>query len=238
MEALTGRLLRHWFYGTFYSWLLCSCESLLTLGEGAARHLAEALNLKGKGVKVIPFGVDMEFWRPADANAPIGDYILSVGSDSARDYDTLARAIGDRKLKIVTRLPVNIIDQSARIEVQSDISDVELRALYQGARFVVTPLHDVTQPSGQSATLQAMACGKAIIITRTRGLWEPQYIKHLESAYLVDSGNADSLTRAIRDLDENPSLVEKLSRASLSLVKSRYNSIQFGNSIQTILHTI
>lgn len=238
VESLEGKPLLHRFYKTIYSWLLRSCETLATLGEGAARHLSNTLDLRGKEVRAVPFGVDMEFWRPADANAPIGDYILSVGSDSARDYDTLVRAIGDRKLKIVTRLPVNIIDPSARIEVRSDYSDVELRALYQGARFMVTPLKDATQPSGQSATLQAMACGKAVIITCTRGLWEPQYIKHLESAYLVDAGDADSLTRAIRGLDENPALVEKLGRASLSLVKSRYNSIRFGNFIQAIIHTI
>ena len=236
VEALSRKPFLHHFYKTFYSWLLRSCENLLTLGEGAARHLLITLDLKGKEVKAVPFGVDMEFWRPADANAPVGDYILSVGSDSARDYETLVRAIGNRKLKIVTRLPVNITDPSARIEVRSDYSDVELRALFQGARFLVTPLKDVTQPSGQSATLQAMACGKAIIITCTRGLWEPQYIKHLESAYLVAPGDTQSLACAINDLEEDPKLLNTISKNSLNLIRSRYNSEHFSKLLFNIVN--
>lgn len=235
VELLVHRPLLHRLYKAFYSWLLLSCQSLLTLGTGAAEHLMMTLNLRGKQVQVLPFGVDKEFWRPADPGTPVGDYILSVGSDPARDYDTLIQAIGDRKLKIVTRLPVNIPDRFKQIEVQTDISDIELRALYQGARFVVTPLKDVTQPSGQSATLQAMACGKAVIVTRTRGLWEPHIIKHFESVYLVPPGDAKSLDQAIQELDESPALVEKLSRAALSLVRNRYNSIRFGSSLQAII---
>jgi glycosyltransferase involved in cell wall biosynthesis len=227
IETLAGRSYLYRSYKVFYSWLLRSCTTLFTLGKGAAHHLTETLDLRGKEVKVIPFGVDMEFWRPADLGSPMGDYILSVGSDPARDYDILLRAIGKRALKIITHLPIHITDPSKRIEVQSNISDLDLRTLYQGARFVITPLRDVTQPSGQSATLQAMACGKAVILTRTRGLWEPDRIRHLESAYLVAPGDLHSLEQAITELDEDSELVDKIRNKSLDLIQTRYNSKHF-----------
>ena len=37
-----------------------------------------------------------------------------------------------------------------------------------------TLLKNVFQPSGYSVTLQAMACGKPVILTKTRGLWAPE----------------------------------------------------------------
>ncbi|HLO13723.1 MAG TPA: glycosyltransferase family 4 protein [Anaerolineales bacterium] len=235
VEALSRRLWLQHFYKTFYSWLLRACESLFTLGEGAAQHLVRIMDLRGKEVKVIPFGVDIEFWHPADPGAPVGDYILSVGSDPARDYDRLLQAIGDRKLKIVTRLPLEIADPFKQVEIQSNISDIELRALYQGAQFVVIPLKDVAQPSGQSVALQSMACGKAVILTSTHGLWEPEIIKHLDVVYLVRPNDAQSLAQAIEDLATNSTLVEKLACNSLALVRQRYNSTEFGKYIQANL---
>jgi glycosyltransferase involved in cell wall biosynthesis len=235
VEALAGKPYLHRPYRAFYSWLLRSCKTLFTLGEGAARHLMETLDLRGKEVNAIPFGVDMEFWHPADPDAAIKDYILSVGSDPARDYDTLLHAIGDKKLKIVTRLAIDVTNPSKGIEVQSDISDVELRALYQGARFVVTPLKNVTQPSGQSVTLQAMACGKAVILTRTRGLWEPDRIRHLESVYLVAPGDVQSIKHAIKELEENPELVDRIRIKAMNLIQSRYNSKHFSKLLIDIL---
>jgi glycosyltransferase involved in cell wall biosynthesis len=235
VEALRGKSWLYQPYRVFYSWLLRACQGLYTLGKGAAQHLNETLDLRGRRVEVIPFGVDMEFWHSAHTDMPAGDYILSVGNDPARDYEVLVKAIGSRKLKIVTQLPVNITDSSKAIEICSDISDVELRALYQGARFVVTPLQDVTQPSGQSATLQAMACGKAVILTRTRGLWEPEYFKHAESVFLVEPGNSHHLTQALDELDENDELKESIARNALSLICSRYNSKRFARMLSEMI---
>ncbi len=44
-----------------------------------------------------------------------------------------------------------------------------LRALYATARFVVVPLRDVDNQAGVTVILEAMAMGKAVIVTATRG---------------------------------------------------------------------
>jgi hypothetical protein len=60
------------------------------------------------------------------------------------------------------------------------ISDVDLRRMYNAARAVVVPLKDVHQPSGQSVTLQAMSCGRPVVLTKTRGLWAPAFHRQRE----------------------------------------------------------
>ena len=56
---------------------------------------------------------------------------------------------------------------------------MKIRELYQDA-FAIIPLKDVFQPSGYSVTLQAMACGKPVVLTKTKGLWAPKYLKTLK----------------------------------------------------------
>ena len=62
------------------------------------------------------------------------------------------------------------------------------------------PVLDVPQPSGQSATLQAMACARPVVLTRTRGLWSPEAMRDGENVLLTGPGDAEELARAIRSL--------------------------------------
>ena len=83
---------------------------------------------------------------------------------------------------IVTKLKTNL--QNDNFEVVSasknkpSFSDAELRTLYNNSKVVVVPLKQTYQPSGQSAVLQAMACGKAVILTETFGTWDINFFKH------------------------------------------------------------
>ena len=108
--------------------------------------------------------------------------------------------------------------------MSSNHSFAQLRGLYRAARFVVIPLQDVDQPSGQSAALQAMACGKAVILTRTRGLWEAAYMRHMETCYLVDPGDVDNLRNGIEYLWTNPREAERIGLNGRRLVEHRYNA--------------
>ena len=63
------------------------------------------------------------------------------------------------------------------------ISQMKIRELYQDAFAIIIPLKDVFQPSGYSVTLQAMACGKPVVLTKTKGLWAQKYLKTLKIVY-------------------------------------------------------
>jgi glycosyltransferase involved in cell wall biosynthesis len=49
------------------------------------------------------------------------------------------------------------------------LSQLGLRDLYSQSRFVVVPLHEVDFDAGVTTLTEAMAMGKAVIVTRTRG---------------------------------------------------------------------
>jgi glycosyltransferase involved in cell wall biosynthesis len=228
-----------WQYGA----LLSSCEKILVLGEGAREPLLKLFGLQEERVDVVPFGVDVRFWGHQDS-APgrdfggQGPYVLSVGSDLARDYETLLKARGDTALKIVTRLPLPAALLGQKIQLSSEHSDEDLRNLYLNSLFVVIPLHDVAQPSGQSATLQAMACGKAVILTRTRGLWEPEVMRHMHNCYLVEPGSVADMARAIVWLKDHPAEAAAIGQRARKTVEEQYTSKHLAAALERHLEAI
>ena len=85
---------------------------------------------------------------------------------------------------------------------KSGLTDLEVRTLYQDAFSVIIPLKNVFQPSGYSVTLQALACGKPVILTLTKGLWAPRLFKSLENCILVKPSNVEEIENAIRLLEK------------------------------------
>ena len=214
-----------------YSLFLQSIERVIVLGDGAAVPVVQELDIRSDRVFVLQFGVDDQFWIPVPGKQH-DNYILSVGTDAARDYPTLLNAIDDQLVRIISRqrIPDDLL--APNVQVSSKHSFLELRNIYCGARFVVIPLHDVDQPSGQSVALQAMACGRAVIITRTQGLWEPQYMRHKETCYLVNPGDVQNLRETIHHLCANPDEVQEVGANARRLVERRYNARILAGDLQ------
>ena len=172
-------------------------EGMLALDDGLERR-----------VHVVPFGVDAEYWTPGDAQGR--REVLAIGNDGHRDWPTLVRAAETiaAPVRILTRhprpdrLPANVTWEPADW-YQALLSDDDVRQLYRQAAVVVVPVKDVPQPSGQSVTLQAMACGRPVVLSRTRGLWAPETLRDGENVVLAPPGNAAELARSVRGvLDE------------------------------------
>ena len=170
-------------------------------GEGELEPALEMFGVPKDRIEVNQFGVDTDFWVPTDEEE---EYMLSVGNDLRRDYDLLlmtARASG-KKMVIVTKrdlggeLPPNVRLIRGGWHEHA-VTDAELRTLYQRARLVVIPLRDSPQPSGQSVCLQAMACGKPVVLTHTRGLWSPATMVDGENVLFVPPGDREALGGAI-----------------------------------------
>ena len=183
------------------------------------------------------FGVDANFWRPKPAAA--GDYAFAIGS-AFRDYETLFAAWRgrDSKLKIVSANLKAEAETSDNIEVMSGIwhssalSDCDILELFQGARYVITPLRDTSRPAGQSATLQAMACGKAIIVSQISGLWDPQTMTHLENCYLVAPGDVAALRAAIEYFESRPDEVARIGANARTTVERYYTTAIFTHQLE------
>ncbi len=183
-----------------------------------------------------PQPVDDLFWRPEDL--PAQNRICSVGWE-ARDYGTLLNAVApvDADVDLVAGSIVwsalggpgkpdgpggahlNIL--SPRVRLCQNLSWHELRALYARARFVVLPLQDVEYNAGITAMVEAMAMGKAVIVTRTRGL-DGVITDGVHGIY-VQPGDPAALRRAIEFLLNNPDEALRMGRAGRALVEERHS---------------
>lgn len=177
--------------------------------------LSKTLNVPHERLIINQFGVDLNFWTPG--NDPEGDYVLSVGNDSRRDYDLLAKVASkiNYPFIIVTKLPIketippNMKIISGKWDL-AELSDGELRDLYRRAKCVVIPLKESLQAAGQSVCLQAMACGKPVILTRTRGIWSRSMMRDGENIIIVMPGDEDALGQKIKHIMSNPSERERI----------------------------
>ncbi len=203
----------------------------LELLRALDRRLAPRLHVLG-------FGVDASFWTPAQAAGDDG--VLAVGNDSARDWATLVRAAETvpAPVRVLTRheppalLPANVhwreADWHRRV-----VSDAEMRGLYRRAAVVAVPLRDVAQPSGQSVTLQAMACGCAVVLTRTRGLWDAG-IADAGAVALVPPGDAAALAGEVRALLADPERRAALGERARSYVTVRASVAGFAERLESL----
>jgi glycosyltransferase involved in cell wall biosynthesis len=144
-----------------------------------------------------------------------------VGNDGRRDYATLVAAAAGlgAPVKIVTAralpqpLPANVEHLCGSWHAPA-VTDAELRELYRRALAVVVPLEDAIQPSGQSVALQAMACGRPVVLTRTRGLWTGAEFLDGRDLLLVETGSPEALRQAIRRLLDDARFREQIGRAA------------------------
>ena len=201
--------------------LLGSMHAMLYGPGEAPGLLALDPRLVGR-VHVNPFGVDTAFWSPAGTAA---GGVLAIGNDGHRDWETLVRAAPaiDAEVRVLTRHPQPVsLPENVRWEPadwhSSVLSDADVRQAFRAAAVVVVPVKDVPQPSGQSVTLQASACGRPVVLTRTRGLWDPDGLRDRENVLLVPPGDADALAGAVRQVLDDGALGESIGRAARASV--------------------
>jgi glycosyltransferase involved in cell wall biosynthesis len=207
-------------------------------------HAAEQLGVPEAKLLRYHIPVDDRYWQPSAT--PTENLICSVGVEG-RDYGTLIEtmrgldiaaelgaasttATGSAALRAAgldtERLPPNIRLSSPTLP--------ELRALYARSRFVVIPLQDTDYDAGSTVATEAMAMGKAVIITRTRG--HSDIIAHGEHGLFVPPGDPAALRAAIERLTANPAEAERMGRAGRALVEERHAMDRFVAHIVGIVH--
>jgi hypothetical protein len=182
----------------------------------------------------LNFGVDTEFWRP-EPDAPQEDFVVAVGQDPNRDFDLLAAAPGGHPTRIVTRRTVALPPGSTHVSIgagdffgSDSMSDEQLRRLYNTAAAVIVPLKDVFQATGTSVSLQAMACGRPVIISNIKGIWAPDALRDGENCLLVPPGDAAALGAAIGRIRADGGLAARIGKAARELVVTRFGLQEIG----------
>ena len=210
-------------------------KAIISYGSVQNEIAEKRLGLPGHKLHHALQPVDERFWRPEDH--PMEDLICAVGSE-ARDYGTLVDAV--RGLDVRTEIAVGGIvlrtgnldvdlrpalrplaapDLPPNVTVRRQLDNQELRRMYARSRIVVVPTEDVDFDAGVTAIAEAMAMGKAVVVTRSRG--QRDLIVEGETGLYVPPGDPRALRTAIEHLLEHPAEAERMGSAARAVVEER-----------------
>lgn len=185
-------------------------DSVITYSSVEQQKFTEKFSGLNINFEFIPLGFDLsDSIRVSERN-----YIFSAGR-SNRDYQTLIEAVRnlDVTVKIVAQKFNFVgIDIPAHVEPYVGVFGREFDQLLAGAKIVVIPLDRADESSGQLVLLQAMACGKPVIVTDNRGIQD--YIDPGDSVLTVPPHDIEAMNKAILQLLHDDERKSKLRQAA------------------------
>lgn len=185
--------------------------------------------------------VDTDFYHPGPApTAPEYPYVFSIGNDYSRDWETMFQAVSlcaarpgfAHRFRIHTTKPVPEHGPHAEV-IRESVTFSQMRDLYRKASVVVVALRDVIHPGGITTLLEAMATGRPVVVTSSRGVSD--HLADGETCLVVPPGNPRALADAINRLLDSPQEAARLgANARTYAVETCHNRV-FARSLAAVL---
>lgn len=180
--------------------VLRSMSGLVVTCSAQVEPLAAAVGRGGPGVTYVPFGVDEVFFRPQ--TYPDRPLVLSAGVDRDRDHGTLFAALEEvhrarPEVELVVQAPGDARPPPG-VRTVPRMSHAALRELYGRASVVVVATRPNLHVSGLTVTLEAMASGRPVVLTRTPGVED--YVEDGRTGLLGVVGDPSSVAERVLDL--------------------------------------
>jgi glycosyltransferase involved in cell wall biosynthesis len=224
----------------------------------------EVLGIPADRLALLPYQVDAAFWAPS--RVPEEPLVVSAGLEY-RDYATLFRAVDGLDARVVIGAASHWARRTADAgtpppNVKIGTFDyAALRDLYARAAVVVVPLTDVDNQAGVTTILEAMAMGKAVVVTQSlgqtdvvedrragaRGEPRPRRTSLLRivaarsgvepepNGFYVPPGRPEALRRAIAFLLEHPDERARLGAAGRRMAEELLTVELFAERLRTIV---
>jgi len=194
------------------------------------KHLWEKVYKTSYGkLKYLPYSIDADFYKFRDnssySSSHSEDYILSVGRDPGRDFQTLLAAAEKTgvKVKLITT-PRNVpgdYQDADFVTIYNNLSYDELFDLYKRAKLVVIPLKsDISYPSGIRGVLEALSLGMPTIIGDTPVMNE---FFHEGEVVTYEPGNTEDLISKINEYFNNNKKLDSLSENARNAIAARFD---------------
>lgn len=198
------------FLGTLKLWQ--EMDTVFVYATTQLKHAEDVLRIPSERLRLIPFHADARFWRPRPEIVENEKQVSAAGLEW-RDYPTLltaAERLPDTQFPLAAASPWSKHNnETEKRTMPANVSARryeygELRALYASSAIVVVPLYENDFQAGITAILEAMACGKAVVVTRTEG--QTDAILEGENGLYVPVGDSSAWEKAIRRLQADPQL--------------------------------
>ncbi len=190
--------------GWLRRFLLRRADLVVVFADYQRALMVERLKVDGDRLRFVPFGVDNEFFAPADSEKKWD--IVAAGTNEAKDYPTLLGALrAEQTCLIVTdsgnRARIDATPTAGAVTVREHVPIADLRQLYLSATWCVIPLEDVDYSSGQTVLLEMMASGCAIVVSDVRALRD--YVEVESGVLRVPPGDTEALADALAGRSES-----------------------------------
>jgi glycosyltransferase involved in cell wall biosynthesis len=191
------------------------------------RELAQReLGIPASKLDYVPYYADTEFWRPTRVAEEL--LVVAAGREH-RDYATLAEACGGLQARVFIAAGSVHSPAATSRDIDNWPGNFErgfadyrkLRDLYARACVVVVPLVETDFQAGVTTILEAMAMGKAVITTATRG--QSGVVRDGLTGMTVPPGDAAELRDAVRYLLDRPAERRRLGGAARQAVIDGYS---------------
>jgi glycosyltransferase involved in cell wall biosynthesis len=211
-------------------------QAIVTWSSVQRSYAIERLGIESEKIYLIKHYVDQLFWEPRKTDT---DMICSAGAEM-RDYPTLIEALRDTDLRChiaSDHFRTSRVAFGARVPTQTlsvmtgknvtigRKSPIELRDLYAASRFVVIPLHESDTDNGVTVILEAMAMGKPVICSHTRG--QVDVIQDGVTGLFVPVGDPVALRGAMIELWNNPERACAMGMAARAYVEKHHTLDKF-----------
>ena len=213
-------------------------RSFFCFSQTQAQLLSDDHGVPRSKLCVTSCAVDHHYFQPAQTLA-MKHQICSAGM-ALRDYATLVEATRDTDVDVKidansawwqSKLNLSVDSLHPRVEVLTGRSTSDLRQLYAESLFVVLPLCNVSYGAGYTTTLEAMAMGKALIVSKLR-----QYGDFIEDGWngiYVPPEDPVALRNAIQYLLDHPEEARRLGENARRTVEERFTLDHYAERIIT-----
>ena len=203
------------------------CADLVTVNSEAVQKELRDRGFPIKRIEVVPNGVDVSVFYPAESWPRDDDYVLFVGrlveqkgvEHLLRAFAYVVQKFPRVRLKLVGeggyRPSLERLARNLSIDDQVDfvgwLGDVGLkRRMYQNASLLAVP--SVYEPFGMTA-LEAMACKRPVVASKTGGL--RQIVKNGVTGFQVATGDHLDIAQRIMALLADSAMREELGANAL-----------------------
>jgi glycosyltransferase involved in cell wall biosynthesis len=216
-------------------------EKIICVCRSQCDACMDSCNFPQSKVMFTPNWIDTQFFSPIAPDASTTPYVFSCGKEG-RDYATLAKAAATSSIQFKVVASGWMTLTSREKETQNDgwpsnmtifgrIPYTQLRMLYGQSQFVVVPLYEANYAAGVTGVVEAMAMGKAVIMTRSPGLAD--YFG--EGTLMVPPNCPEELARAIETLWASPKLCERMGRFNRKWAEDNADVRLFASRVAAIM---
>jgi len=222
-----------------YRSALRGASAVVAYSEHEAAALRDWLGPGGPEVVFVPFGVDVDAFRPVEAADQDFD-VLSVGVDPRRDFELLL-AIAERNPELIFRIVAGAdrarslgrLPDNVTLETDIPLEQVRLRLAASGC--VALPVRDNSYSGATTTLLQAMAMGKPVIVSRTAAIADGYELEDRDNCRLVEPGDEQAFERAVLETLTGAAAARALGSRARQTVERSFSWERFTGALWEVL---